>query len=1626
MSARGAVLVLLLGSTSLAAPGRLTTWLRGPDRLVAGAPAAVRISAQRSTSRDSLAPWPGARVEVLLEGHGRREVIGTSVADDAGEASARLAVPLWPDGEYSLVIAATAGAAHSTTRHAVTLTPSAKLLLQSDKPLYQPGQTVHLRVLAMRPFDARPLAGAPVQFEVYDPRGNRIALEQRPASAFGVACWDFELGPEVTLGAWRVRATSTVPGATAAEVELGVERYALPKFKVALDTDQPWYRPGATVTLAVEARYFFGKPVARGAVRARLTAASEVRVVLHEAQATLDAEGRAAVRLQVPAGAPGQYAVAVEVTDTAEHLERASRSLTVAQQGLVAELVTEGPSLVAGVKNELWVIAARPDGSPLGEARVELVAAEGSPVDRAVTDASGVAALWLQPAGPTGCLHLRAAVTRAGETVVEERCVAVVAAPARTCPAQAPPGRPHHPDGAAGADCERWPLLLRADRALYPSGAPLVLEVLSPGASGTVLVDVVKDALTVDTARVTVVDGRGTLTLPADERRFGTLALQASWVHTSATPPQQRARAQRLVYVERPGALQVTATATRAGEIPTSFAPGEAAHLTLKVVDAASGAPVRASVGVVMVDKALLALRPVRPAMARAYFNLSKAATAHASKLKARPGGGDLAALVERGATDDASDLAARVLLAGASPPWDVGFEADGFAALVEEAARREDRLDEAVEAYQRGHLLGEREPGTRAAWRWRHDLAAQLVADRALRASDAWDPWGAPVSAERLTQRLGDFSAWAEGDVSDRLTRVYRALFAELKAGRLTVSSDRKPVVTLTQADLDRLFAEQRLGAEWAVDPWGNPWRVRERKKLRWIAGLRATQVVASDGPDGLPDTRDDVFPADASAWGELAVTASVGDARGYGGLGLRGGGAGGGGVGEASIILGARAGRSVSVFAPSPLVLGAEPRTPARVRSDFPETLLWRPELLTDAQGQAQLDVALADSVTTWVLSADAVAADGRLGATTAELQVKQDFFADLDLPPVMTQHDELSVPVAVYNFLPTPQQVTLRLVGAEGFEVLSEPTQRLDLAPQQVGVRSFRVRAQRVGRRALTVQADSGAVQDAVRREVEIFPDGVERVTAWQDRLSSAPVAHELLVPATAIAGTPRATLKLYPGLGAQAVDGLENLLRLPAGCFEQSSSATYPNALILDYLRKTKHATPEVEARARRYLAAGYQKLVSFEVRGGGFSWFGEAPANAVLTAYGLEEFVDMAKVYPVDPQLIARTRQWLVDRQAADGHWPAEPSPINEGATDHYQRDTVRTTAYLALALLKADAPRDAVARAARYVTQHLGADADAYTLALANELVAGLGAPALGERLWAARSGDPAQRATAHFAEGAGATLTHGRGRSGDLETTARAALSLLASRSPSERVEQAVAYLVGNKDPGGTWYTTQATIRALQALLRYEASRAQERAGTVRVALDGRDVATVAVSGAAELTQTVELPAEALAGAHQVTLRYQGTGELTYQLVSRYHEPRGPVGAPAAAPLTVHTTFSASEVKVGDELEARVVVTALAPIAMPVVTAGLPPGFQLDDASLEKLVLARTIDKYERGAREVTFYLSKLDAGALELPFRLVARMPALVQAPAPTVYEYYQPENAAAGRPVPVGAHL
>ncbi|MGL4552257.1 MAG: MG2 domain-containing protein, partial [Gemmataceae bacterium] len=674
-------------------------------------------------------------------------------------------------------------------------------------------------------------------------------------------------------------------------------------------------------------------------------------------------------------------------------------------------------------------------------------------------------------------------------------------------------------------------------------------------------------------------------------------------------------------------------------------------------------------------------------------------------------------------------------------------------------------------------------------------------------------------------------------------------------------------------------------------------------------------------------------------------------------------------------------------------------------RLRSHFPETLLWKPELITDDQGRiAPLTVPLADSITTWRLTASAVSGDGRLGATARPIKVFQPFFADMDLPPYLTRGDEVAVPVVVYSYLDRPQTVSLKLEAGDGFTLTGKAEQEVALGAGEVRSVRYPVRVTKAGAYKLRVTARAADIADAIEREVTVEPGGTRVEAAFNGTLS-APAAHVLSVPADAIEGGTRAFVKVYPSGFSQLVEGLDAIFRLPSGCFEQTSSTTYPNVLALRYLKTAGKAAPAVEAKARQYIHLGYQRLVGFEVPGGGFDWFGRPPANVTLTAYGLMEFEDMAKVHDVDPALIDRTRRWLLAQRKADGGWEPASGMLHEDPTGgNAQLARLAATAYVAWAVFRdGQAAHDARPTREFLLAKPAAEVTDPHTLALVCLALGGMNAPEEAAYLDALAALAHQEGGRAHWKKGAGRTTFHAGGGWADVETTALAALAL-RKRSP-DLTRQALTWLVTKKDAAGTWGSTQATVLSLQALIAGQAGgEPAERRIRLTVGGHAEDVTIAADQG--DVLKVIDVSRHLKPGDNRVTLTEATKTGATYQVAFRHHV----LGAKKAekGPLSIDLAYDRTTLSVNETVRATATVTNHQAEAAPMVMVELPvpPGF--DAEGFEALVASKAVARFQVRPRSVLVYLIGLEAGkTLKLKYTLRARLAVRAEAGPGMVYE-------------------
>ena len=539
------------------------------------------------------------------------------------------------------------------------------------------------------------------------------------------------------------------------------------------------------------------------------------------------------------------------------------------------------------------------------------------------------------------------------------------------------------------------------------------------------------------------------------------------------------------------------------------------------------------------------------------------------------------------------------------------------------------------------------------------------------------------------------------------------------------------------------------------------------------------------------------------------------------------------------------------------------------------------------------------MADSITTWRMAMMASTARGALGSGTASLKVFQDFFVDLDMPVTLTQGDRVSIPVAVVQLLRRGGRRRPALAGGRLVFAGGRCRQKnVAVESGRVGGAQFTLEAKRIGKFKLTLSArmTGGAKRaDIVVREIEVVPNGREQNMVFNGRLEST-VRHDVNFPAATIPDASKIFVRLYPGPLSQVIEGMDAILRMPGGCFEQTSSSTYPNVLALDYMKRTKKLTPEVHAKAEGYIANGYQRLLTFEVPGGGFSWFGQAPANKILTSYGLMEFSDMSKVLRRRPE--ADPAHAAVAGGAAAGgrklearhqlHQRRRDQPLQHRRAAHHRLHRLGAAEHR----LPGPGGREGAAVTSQ---QHMGGKVGRVHAGGDRQLRRGL---RQGPRLHGARDADccwmraprrtdrpggarkrPASIATGdqrergdHGAGGAGAAeVGRGGGHGGEgAERTSRRRRTRPAPGAPRRRPSWRCARSCSPPRKGS------ADVR-----------------GTVEVSLNGKTVETLTLTPENnDLLHQFVLQGVDSQQANAVELRFAGKGGLAYQVVGRYFVP--------------------------------------------------------------------------------------------------------------------------------------
>jgi len=712
-----------------------------------------------------------------------------------------------------------------------------------------------------------------------------------------------------------------------------------------------------------------------------------------------------------------------------------------------------------------------------------------------------------------------------------------------------------------------------------------------------------------------------------------------------------------------------------------------------------------------------------------------------------------------------------------------------------------------------------------------------------------------------------------------------------------------------------------------------------------------------------------------------------------------------------------------------------GRQLSTP-RLREYFPETLLWQPSLETDKQGRAQINFKLADNITTWKLAVIGSTEDGRIGTTETDIKAFQPFFVEHDPPRVLTQGDEISLPVVVRNYLEREQKVDLEIKPENWFALLGPARKQATVPAGDAKRETFDFRATAsVDNGKQRVTASGSDANDAIEKPVKVHPDGEELITTAGDILG-ATATLDLNLPENMIPDSRQAELKIYPNLMAHVIESVEAIMARPYGCAEQSISATYPSLLLL---RNQKQTGDEfhLRARAQRYLNDGYSRLLNYREAEGGFSYWGRGEPDVAVTAYALRFLMDASDVIEVDQNVIDGARDWLLKRQRPDGSWGAHE--YWSGAD--LKRRSALLTAYVTYVLAinanrkpadkesKADVPA-ALKRAFDYLSLRAAEIDEPYLLAsyalAALEVKDIKTARTIVEKL---RSLARSEGSSVYWALETN-TPFYGWGLAGRVETTAlvvRALAGYCASQTSAcgddqKMINRGLVFLLKQKDGYGVWYSTQATINVLDAMLALlSTNRAtQERESAAEIVVNGRVAQTITIPPAKELTAPVvfDLSPFLSAGKNRVEIKRPSGGPFaSVQAIANYYVPwTNSANVKMAGDLRLLAKFDTTESTTTDEITCHVEAERVGfrGYGMMLAEIGLPPGADVDRSSLETAMTGSewSLTQYDVLPDRVVLYLWPR-AGGVKFDFKFRPRFGLNAKSAASVIYDYYNPES-------------
>jgi hypothetical protein len=675
---------------------------------------------------------------------------------------------------------------------------------------------------------------------------------------------------------------------------------------------------------------------------------------------------------------------------------------------------------------------------------------------------------------------------------------------------------------------------------------------------------------------------------------------------------------------------------------------------------------------------------------------------------------------------------------------------------------------------------------------------------------------------------------------------------------------------------------------------------------------------------------------------------------------------------------------------------------------RSDFRTTVHWQGNITTDKNGKSTVTFFNNDEISSFTATVEGISERGEVGYGTHQYFTQLPFSMSVKAPVAVTAGDVVYIPLTLKNNTDRVLDGVFTIQHPKGWIPAAAFKNELKLKAGEVKTLSFAYRIENeMGKSEIAIRFAADERSDAFRQEVFTQSKGFPAATSFSGREPKKDFTLNLTKP---IAGSITAHFTAFPSIVSELLEGVESLLQEPYGCFEQTSSSTYPNIIVLQYLReiedKGKYAN--ALASAEQLVEKGYNRLVQYETKQNGYEWFGGTPAHESLTAYGLLEFTDMQKIYSkVNPQMLQRTTDFLLKRKDGRGGFL-----LDSKALDDFGRCSPEVAnAYIVYALSEAGIKN--IEKEAEVTYQQAITANDAYLLALTTlthfNLKQDKKAQEALKKLVALQEKDGSFMGKTH-------SVTRSTHNNLAVETTSLSILAMLRSTNQAgNSIEKSVQWVV-NQRKYGRFGATQATILALKALTEYtKFAKQTNESGTIVLSINGKKVAEKSYqAGEKEKIDITDWAKHLKEGKQTITVEYKDVkNALPYTIDIQWASNQPESHSETAVDLQVK--LDQQKVKLGNTVRMTTTLQNKKAEGLPMTIAivSLPGGVTAQPWQLKEWQDKKVFDFYETKEDKIIFYFRQMKPNEQKIiHLDLKTELKGTYEAQASAAYLYYTDE--------------